>query len=199
MDGTTTAEGPRARLLVGAGVPAAARHRRPIRPGLTFSNELISRDEGLHYDFACLLYDILFSKLDKSRVFEIVSEAVDIEREFVCDALPCALVGMNNYWSALALSPAPMYQQPPIVAINEAGHKAYHGNTVAGINEAGHKAYHGSTTKVRTSRRGCTSSRPLPPSTRPGTRPTMTTQRKPNKPMPENTPNCKTRLAARCH
>ena len=51
----------------------------------------------------------------------------------------------------------------------------------------------------RTSRRGCTSSRPLPPSTRPGTRPTMATQRKPNKPMPENTPNCKTRLAARCH
>ena len=51
----------------------------------------------------------------------------------------------------------------------------------------------------RTSRHGCTNSRPLPPSTRPGTRPTMATQRKPNKPMPENTPNCKTRLAARCH
>ncbi|VAI72779.1 unnamed protein product [Triticum turgidum subsp. durum] len=63
---------------------------------LAFSNELISRDEGLHCDFACLLYDILRGKLDESRVFEIVSEAVDIEREFVCDALPCALVGMNG-------------------------------------------------------------------------------------------------------
>jgi ribonucleoside-diphosphate reductase subunit M2 len=65
-------------------------------PGLTFSNELISRDEGLHCDFACLLYEILRGKLDESRVFEIVKEAVDIEREFVCDALPCALVGMNG-------------------------------------------------------------------------------------------------------
>uniref|UniRef100_A0ACD5ZLU8 Uncharacterized protein n=1 Tax=Avena sativa TaxID=4498 RepID=A0ACD5ZLU8_AVESA len=70
--------------------------KRGLMPGLTFSNELISRDEGLHCDFACLLYDILRGKLDEARVFEIVAEAVDIEREFVCDALPCALVGMNG-------------------------------------------------------------------------------------------------------
>ena len=65
-------------------------------PGLTFSNELISRDEGLHCDFACLLYTLLNNKLTEERVKSIVSDAVDIEREFVCDALPCALVGMNG-------------------------------------------------------------------------------------------------------
>ncbi|KAG0496599.1 hypothetical protein HPP92_001290 [Vanilla planifolia] len=64
-------------------------------PGLTFSNELISRDEGLHCDFACLLYSLLNAKLSEERVREIVADAVDIEKEFVCDALPCALVGMN--------------------------------------------------------------------------------------------------------
>ncbi|KAH0435251.1 hypothetical protein IEQ34_021438 [Dendrobium chrysotoxum] len=69
--------------------------KRGLMPGLTFSNELISRDEGLHCDFACLLYSLLNNKLSEDRVREIVSDAVDIEREFVCDALPCALVGMN--------------------------------------------------------------------------------------------------------
>ncbi|XP_020684831.1 ribonucleoside-diphosphate reductase small chain [Dendrobium catenatum] len=69
--------------------------KRGLMPGLTFSNELISRDEGLHCDFACLLYSLLNNKLSEDRVREIISDAVDIEREFVCDALPCALVGMN--------------------------------------------------------------------------------------------------------
>ncbi|KAG6520683.1 hypothetical protein ZIOFF_017743 [Zingiber officinale] len=65
-------------------------------PGLTFSNELISRDEGLHCDFACLLYSLLRSKLSEERVRSIVADAVDIEREFVCDSLPVALIGMNS-------------------------------------------------------------------------------------------------------
>ena len=64
-------------------------------PGLTFSNELISRDEGLHRDFACLLYSYLNQKPDEAVVRQIVKEAVEIEKEFVCDSLPCALVGMN--------------------------------------------------------------------------------------------------------
>ena len=64
-------------------------------PGLTFSNELISRDEGLHRDFACLLYSYINSKPDQSVVRQIVTEAVEIEKEFVCDSLPVGLVGMN--------------------------------------------------------------------------------------------------------
>ncbi len=64
--------------------------------GLCFSNELISRDEGLHCDFACLLYkDHLVSKLPHDRVVQIVSEAVRIEHEFVSQALPVELIGMN--------------------------------------------------------------------------------------------------------
>ncbi|WOL12842.1 hypothetical protein Cni_G21610 [Canna indica] len=70
--------------------------KRGLMPGLTFSNELISRDEGLHCDFACLLYTLLRNKLSEDRVREIVADAVDIEREFVCGALPVALVGMNG-------------------------------------------------------------------------------------------------------
>ncbi|KAI3417925.1 uncharacterized protein J3R85_014057 [Psidium guajava] len=70
--------------------------KRGLMPGLTFSNELISRDEGLHCDFACLLYSLLRKKPSEERVRGIVREAVDIEREFICDALPCALVGMNQ-------------------------------------------------------------------------------------------------------
>ncbi|KEH16236.1 ribonucleoside-diphosphate reductase small chain [Medicago truncatula] len=70
--------------------------KRGLMPGLTFSNELISRDEGLHCDFACLLYSLLQKKLTSERVKEIVCNAVEIEREFVCKALPCALVGMNG-------------------------------------------------------------------------------------------------------
>ncbi|XP_024377521.1 ribonucleoside-diphosphate reductase small chain isoform X2 [Physcomitrium patens] len=70
--------------------------KRGLMPGLTFSNELISRDEGLHCDFACLLYTLLINKLSEERVYEIVCEAVEIEREFVCEALSCDLVGMNK-------------------------------------------------------------------------------------------------------
>ncbi|GAA0161905.1 reductase [Lithospermum erythrorhizon] len=70
--------------------------KRGLMPGLTFSNELISRDEGLHCDFACLLYSLLNNKLSEERVKGIIGDAVEIEREFVCDALPCALVGMNG-------------------------------------------------------------------------------------------------------
>ena len=62
--------------------------KRGLMPGLTFSNELISRDEGLHCDFACLLYSLLENKLPESRLVEIVTEAVEIEKEFVCEALP---------------------------------------------------------------------------------------------------------------
>ena len=69
---------------------------RGLMPGLTFSNELISRDEALHTEFAVLLYSKLVKKLDKKRVFDIIKEAVDIEKEFIINALPCRLVGMNN-------------------------------------------------------------------------------------------------------
>ncbi|TGE09488.1 ribonucleoside-diphosphate reductase small subunit [Hymenobacter fodinae] len=70
--------------------------KRGLMPGLTFSNELISRDEGLHCDFACLLYkDHLQNKLPESRVHEIIRDAVTIEQEFVTDALPVNLIGMN--------------------------------------------------------------------------------------------------------
>ncbi|MFD2246825.1 ribonucleoside-diphosphate reductase small subunit [Pontibacter ruber] len=69
--------------------------KRGLMPGLTFSNELISRDEGLHCDFACLLYSMLQNKLPESRVHEIIRDAVAIEQEFVTDALPVDLIGMN--------------------------------------------------------------------------------------------------------
>tara|TARA_X000000950_G_C13725068_1_gene581872 strand:- start:76 stop:969 length:894 start_codon:yes stop_codon:yes gene_type:complete len=69
---------------------------RGLMPGLTFSNELISRDEALHTEFAILLYSKLMKKLDKKRVVDIVKEAVDIEKEFIVSALPCKLVGMNG-------------------------------------------------------------------------------------------------------
>ena len=65
-------------------------------PGLAFSNELISRDEGLHCDFACMLYTKLQHKLPESRIVEIVTHAVDIEKEFVSDALAVELIGMNS-------------------------------------------------------------------------------------------------------
>ena len=70
--------------------------KRGLMPGLTFSNELISRDEALHTEFAVLLYNKLQSKLKKSRIHEIIKEAVEIETEFICDALPCRLIGMNS-------------------------------------------------------------------------------------------------------
>ena len=64
-------------------------------PGLTFSNELISRDEGLHCDFACLLYSQLENKLPIEKVNAIITNAVSIEKEFVRDSLPVRLIGMN--------------------------------------------------------------------------------------------------------
>ena len=71
--------------------------KRGLMPGLTFSNELISRDEGLHTDFACLLYEKhLIQKLTQERVEEIICDAVTIEKEFVCGALPVRLIGMNQ-------------------------------------------------------------------------------------------------------
>jgi ribonucleoside-diphosphate reductase subunit M2 len=70
--------------------------KRGLMPGLTFSNELISRDEGLHRDFACLVYSHLQNKLENSVILEIVQGAVEIEKEFVCDALPVDLIGMNK-------------------------------------------------------------------------------------------------------
>lgn len=70
--------------------------KRGLMPGLTFSNELISRDEGLHTDFACLIYSLLNNKLSEERIAEIVTEAVTLEKEFICDALPVDLIGMNS-------------------------------------------------------------------------------------------------------
>jgi ribonucleoside-diphosphate reductase subunit M2 len=70
--------------------------KRGLMPGLTFSNELISRDEALHTEFAVLLYSKLNKKLTKNKVLEILKEAVEIEKEFICDALPCRLIGMNS-------------------------------------------------------------------------------------------------------
>lgn len=69
--------------------------KRGKLPGLTFSNELISRDEALHTEFAVLLYNKLQKKVKKARVIEIIKEAVAIEKEFICEALPCRLIGMN--------------------------------------------------------------------------------------------------------
>jgi ribonucleoside-diphosphate reductase beta chain len=70
--------------------------KRGLMPGLSFSNELISRDEGLHCDFACLLYTRhLQNKLSEERVLEIITDAVAIEQEFICEALPVDLIGMN--------------------------------------------------------------------------------------------------------
>jgi len=69
--------------------------KRGLMPGLTFSNELISRDEGLHCEFACLLYSMLSQKLSKQEVNHIITDAVDIEKEFITEALPVNLIGMN--------------------------------------------------------------------------------------------------------
>lgn len=70
--------------------------KRGLMPGLSFSNQLISRDEGLHCDFACLLYNKhLKNKLPKKTVQKIITDAVDIEKEFVTDSLPVNLIGMN--------------------------------------------------------------------------------------------------------
>ncbi|MCD8529229.1 MAG: ribonucleoside-diphosphate reductase small subunit [Chitinophagales bacterium] len=69
--------------------------KRGLMPGLSFSNELISRDEGMHCDFACLIYSMLQNKLSKEEVNSIIMEAVEFEKEFVSDALPVSLIGMN--------------------------------------------------------------------------------------------------------
>jgi len=65
-------------------------------PGLTFSNELISRDEGMHTDFACLLYKHLNNKLSPERLTQIIREAVEVEKTFVTQSLPVELIGMNS-------------------------------------------------------------------------------------------------------
>ncbi len=69
--------------------------KRGLMPGLSFSNELISRDEGLHQEFAVTLYSHLVEKLDDNTIFQIVVEALEIEREFITEALPCKLIGMD--------------------------------------------------------------------------------------------------------
>ena len=70
--------------------------KRGLLPGLTFSNELISRDEGLHTEFAVEMYSLMKHKLPASEVERIIREAVEIETEFICEALPCSLIGMNS-------------------------------------------------------------------------------------------------------
>lgn len=69
--------------------------KRGLMPGLTFSNELISRDEALHTEFAVMLYNKLQRRLSKSRIHEIIREAVSIEKEFITEAIPCRMIGMN--------------------------------------------------------------------------------------------------------
>ncbi|MGG9964814.1 ribonucleoside-diphosphate reductase small subunit [Ferruginibacter sp. SUN106] len=69
--------------------------KRGLMPGLTFSNELISRDEGLHCEFACLLYKMLKNQLTEQQVQKIITDAVIIEKEFITEALPVGLIGMN--------------------------------------------------------------------------------------------------------
>ena len=70
--------------------------KRGLMPGLTFSNGLISRDEALHTEFAILLYNQLEKKNKKEKIYEIIKEAVEIEKEFIVEALPCRLIGMNS-------------------------------------------------------------------------------------------------------
>jgi len=70
--------------------------KRGLMPGLTFSNELISRDEGLHCDFACEMYRMIQHRLDRESITQIITEAVEVEKGFICDALPVSLIGMNS-------------------------------------------------------------------------------------------------------
>ncbi|KAF9042362.1 ribonucleotide reductase small subunit [Panaeolus papilionaceus] len=70
--------------------------KRGLMPGLSFSNDLISRDEGLHTDFACHLYSLLRQKPTSDALLDIIVSAVAIEQDFICDALPVALIGINN-------------------------------------------------------------------------------------------------------
>jgi len=70
--------------------------KRGLMPGLTFSNELISRDEALHTEFAILLYSKIENRLSESKLYNIVTEAVDIEKEFITESIPCRMIGMNS-------------------------------------------------------------------------------------------------------
>ena len=70
--------------------------KRGLMPGLTSSNELISRDEGMHTDFAVAIYELIENKLDFETIKEIITEAVEIEKEFINDSIPCRLIGMNS-------------------------------------------------------------------------------------------------------
>jgi ribonucleoside-diphosphate reductase subunit M2 len=70
--------------------------KRGLMPGLSFSNELISRDEGLHTDFSCLMLEMLIAKPSKDQVYAILRDAVTIEKEFITESLPCRLIGMNS-------------------------------------------------------------------------------------------------------
>lgn len=70
--------------------------KRGLMPGLTLSNEFISRDEALHTEFAVLLYSKLHKKLNKTRIYDIIQEAVEIEKEFITEAIPCRMIGMNS-------------------------------------------------------------------------------------------------------
>jgi ribonucleoside-diphosphate reductase subunit M2 len=70
--------------------------KRGLLPGLTFSNELISRDEGLHTQFAVSLFHTLENKVSVETIHQIIKQAVELEKEFICDALPCSLIGMNS-------------------------------------------------------------------------------------------------------
>lgn len=70
--------------------------KRGLMPGLTFSNELISRDEGMHTEFGVELYGMTKNKLSQEEIYEIFTEAVNIETEFICESIPCGLIGMNS-------------------------------------------------------------------------------------------------------
>jgi len=70
--------------------------KRGLMPGLSFSNELISRDEGMHCEFACLIYSMIQNKLSKEKIYEMIGDAVAIEKEFITSALPVDLIGMNS-------------------------------------------------------------------------------------------------------
>jgi ribonucleoside-diphosphate reductase beta chain len=70
--------------------------KRNLMPGLCDSNELIARDEGFHTRYACILYDYIKNRIDESIIHDMFKEAVEIEREFICESLPCSLIGMND-------------------------------------------------------------------------------------------------------
>jgi ribonucleotide reductase beta subunit family protein with ferritin-like domain len=98
------------------------KNRGKMIKALGLSNELIARDEGLHCEFGVLMYHKLINKLSRERIIEIINEAVEIEREFICESLPCALIGMNSEL---------MYQYIKFVAnriSKQLGHEAVFGD-----------------------------------------------------------------------